>query len=416
MIVTPLKINSDRLYIDFEALSQIGRTGDHGICRLALSREDLEARAWFADRIEEAGLSVHDDDAGNLSGILRCDDPHARTLLIGSHLDTVPNAGRYDGAVGVLAALECLRTIQEDGLRLPVHLEIIDFTDDEGAWEPMFGSMSLTGRLPENHLRDVNGERSTFRAALMRAGINPDHVHRARRDPDSLAGYLEVHIEQSWKLERAGIDIGVVTGIVGRDFYRIAFNGQAGHSGTTSMRERRDALQGAALFVTRAHKLVRQDFPEGVLNCGSLEVKPGARTIIPSEATVIVECRHVNEMQLRAMEEALTALAKDCARACRLTTTVERTGHIPTAAMNEGILGVIERACDRLGASHMRLASYASHNAQMMSTFTPSGMFFIPSVNGISHNPAEFSRWEDVVNGTNVLLHAVLNLSGFVKD
>ena len=143
-----LKINSERMHTDFEQISSIGLTPDMGICRLALSREDLEARAWFADRIEEAGFLVHDDDAGNLSGVLRCDNPHARTLLIGSHLDTVPNAGRYDGAIGVLAALECVRTIKDANIQMPVHLEFIDFTDDEGAWQPMFGSMSLTGQLP----------------------------------------------------------------------------------------------------------------------------------------------------------------------------------------------------------------------------------------------------------------------------
>jgi hydantoinase/carbamoylase family amidase len=411
MVFPNLKINHERLHEDFEQLAKIGLTADNGICRLALSREDLEARAWFADRIEEAGFLVHDDDAGNLSGILLCDNPQAKTLLIGSHLDTVLNAGRYDGAIGVLAALESLRTINEAGIKLPVHLEVIDFTDDEGAWQPMFGSMSLTGRLPKDYLRDANGEMSTFRAALTRAGINPEHVQRARRAPADLAGYIEVHIEQSWRLERAKIDIGVVTGVVGRSSYQFTFHGQAGHSGTTSMRERKDALQGAALFITRAHELVRDHYPEGVINCGNVEVKPGTRTIIPSEVQVITECRHVNEAILGEMERVLIDLAHECAQACRLTVTSERFGHIATAMMAYPVIDAIEKACDQLGASHIRLASYASHNAQVMSTFTESGMLFIPSVNGISHNPAEFSRWEDVVRGTNVLMHAILNLA-----
>ncbi len=411
MVFPNLKINHERLHADFEQLSQIGLTADNGICRMALSREDLEARAWFADRIEEAGFLVHDDDAGNLSGILLCDNPKAKTLLIGSHLDTVQNAGRYDGAVGVLAALESLRTINEAGLKLPVHLEVIDFTDDEGAWQPMFGSLSLTGRLPKNYLRDANGEMSSFRAALVRAGINPEHVHRARRSPADLAGYIEVHIEQGWRLERSQVNIGVVTGIVGRSSYLFTFHGQAGHSGTTSMWERKDALQGAALFVTRAHELVRNSYPEGVINCGNVEVKPGTRTIIPSEVRVTVECRHVKQTLLEEMERALLDLAHECAQACYLTVMSDRFGHIATAMMSDSVIEAIEKACEQLDVTYTRLASYASHNAQVMSTFTESGMLFIPSVNGISHNPAEFSEWEDVVRGTNVLMHAILNLA-----
>jgi len=411
MVSSNLKINHERLLADFEQLSKIGLTANNGICRLALSREDLEARSWFADRIEEAGFLVHDDDAGNLSGILPCDNPKAKTLLIGSHLDTVLNAGRYDGAVGVLAAFESLRTINEAGIKLPVHLEVIDFTDDEGAWQPMFGSLSLTGRLPKNYLRDANGEMSSFRAALIRAGINPEHVHRARRAAADLAGYIEVHIEQGWRLERSRVDIGVVTGIVGRSSYQYAFHGQAGHSGTSSMWERRDALQGAAIFITRAHELVREHYPEGVINCGNVEVKPGTRTIIPSEVIVTIECRHVDEAMLSEMEQALIGLAHECAQAYRLTVTSDRFGHIATAMMSDSVIGAIEKACNQLGATHTRLASYASHNAQVMSTFTESGMLFIPSVNGISHNPAEFSRWEDVVRGTNVLMHAILNMA-----
>lgn len=406
-----LKINSERMHADFEQISSIGLTPDMGICRLALSREDLEARAWFADRIEEAGFLVHDDDAGNLSGILRCDNPHARTLLIGSHLDTVPNAGRYDGTIGVLGALECLRTIKEAGIQLPVHLEIIDFTDDEGAWQPMFGSMSLTGKVMPHYLKDTNGDKSLFRAALTRVGINPDHIHRARRDSDTLIGYLELHVEQGWRLDRTGIQIGVVNGIVGRTSFRITYKGQAGHGGTSSMIERKDALQGAALFVTRAHALVREHYPEGVLNCGNLEVIPGTMTVIPSEAILTVEARHVSETILEAMEKSLGTLAQECAADCHLKVEVQQTNHIPAVEMSATITAAIIQACEHLHLSYTTLASYASHNAQMMSTFTPSGMLFIPSVNGISHNPSEYSQWEDVVNGTNTLLYAILNLA-----
>ena len=406
-----LIINNTRMQDDFEQISRIGLKPNGGICRPALSKEDLEARAWFADQIEEAGFLVKDDDAGNLSAVLRCDNPEARTLLIGSHLDTVQNAGRYDGALGMISALECLRTIQESRIRLPVHLEVIDFTDDEGTWMPMFGSMSLAGQLPEGALKDTNGDKSTFRAALTRAGINPDHIHRAKRHPKSLMGYIELHVEQGIRLEQANRQIGIVERIVGRKSYRVVFHGQAGHAGTASMMERRDALQGAALFIIQAHDLVRQEFPEGVLNCGNVQVKPGAMTIIPNEATVIMEARHINEEDLAAMELALGGLAQTCAENWRLGFDFSCTNHIPVALMNPQIIHGIEQACNEVGASYIHLSSYASHNAQVMSRVVPGGMLFIPSVNGVSHNPEEFSRWEDVITGTNVLLHSIIHLA-----
>lgn len=396
------------MYANFEQLSMIGLQADRSICRPALSHEDLQARAWFADQIEEAGFLVQDDDAGNLSGVLRCTNPNAHTLLVGAHLDTVQHAGRYDGAVGMLAALECLCTIQEAGLQLPLHLEIIDFTDDEGTWQPMFGSMSLTGRL--NIGRGDMGISSAFRAALTRAGINPAHVTRARRDPATVAGYIELHIEQGGRLEKTGVNIGIVNSIVGRKSYRVLFLGQTGHAGTASMVERRDALQGAALFVTRAHELVRTHFPDGVLNCGDLQVRPGTLTTVPGEANVIIESRHVDEEQLASMEVVLRELAQECAFATRVDTSFVCTNHIPAAHMAPEITEAIELACEINEVSSLHLPSYASHNAQVMSTFTPSGMLFIPSVNGLSHNPEEFSHWEDVVNGTNVLLHTIIQL------
>jgi N-carbamoyl-L-amino-acid hydrolase len=373
--------------------------------------EDLEARAWFANRIEEAGLFVHDDDAGNLSGILHAADPDARTLIVGSHLDTVLNAGRFDGAVGILAGLEVLRTVQDAGLNLPLHLEVLDFTDDEGTWHPMFGSRCLTGQIKPDYLREANGHASAFRAALIRAGINPEHVARARRDPATVAGYIELHVEQGGRLEQMDLDIGVVTGIVGRSAYKMTFRGQAGHAGTASMYGRRDALQAAARFVSWAHEMVIEEFSEGMLNCSNLEVEPGMLTIIPSEARVTLECRHVDEHNLADLESALVALADDCAAACGLTVDCKRINRIEAAAMAHQITAAIEESCQHLQVAHVRLPSYASHNGQVMSAFTPSGMFFIPSVGGLSHNPAEYSHWEDVVTGTNVLLHAVLNLA-----
>lgn len=410
-VLSQLRINSDRLRADFDALAQIGATPDGGINRLALSPEDLRARAWLADRIEEAGLLVRDDDAGNLSGVLLSDSRNAKTLLIGSHLDSVPNGGRYDGSVGVLAGLECLRILHENHIRLPLHLEVIDFTDDEGCWKSLFGSRALTGALRIEDISDVKGDNGPFRAALARAGIDPREVFRARRDPQKIAGYLELHIEHGQRLERAGVNIGVVTGIVARSTYLITFHGQSGHSGTTDMYKRRDALRGAALFIVRTHDMIRERYGDGIFNCGNVEVKPGAFNIIPSEARLTVECRHLNEKLMSEMETAILGIARECAASYSLTVDTEKIASMPASTMDAGFIEAIEQSCERLGLSHMRLASYAGHAAQFLGHFTRSGMIFIPSVGGIGHHPAEYTEWDDVVRGANVLLHTILAIA-----
>lgn len=411
--MSTLKINAERLRADFEALSQIGATAGHGVSRLALSNEDLEARAWFASRIDEAGLSVHDDDAGNLSGILFSRAEHARTLLIGSHLDTVPNGGKYDGAIGILAGLECLRTIHESGVSLPVHLEVINFTDDEGCWHSLFGSRGLSGKLaPFAPVVDKESDNSAFRAALFRAGIRPADVHKAARDTESIVAYLELHVEQGNRLHKNGVDVGIVTGIIGRSTFKITFHGETGHSGTTSMEDRRDALQGAAAFITEAHKRVREGRPEGVFNCGNIVVEPGIFNLIPASACLTVECRHPEEKELREMEAIVMQLANDYAQMHRLTVTTQRIAHMPAAVMSDWVMGAIEDACREMGVHQpMHMISYAGHDAQMLSDFTSCGMIFIPSVNGISHNPREFTEWEHVVLGANLLLQSILNVA-----
>ncbi len=410
-VIPNLRIDSDRLYDDFLQLSEIGATPEGGVSRLALSPDDLAARAWYADRIDEAGLIVRDDDAGNLSAMLMSAQPGVKTLMVGSHLDSVPNGGRYDGAIGVLAALECLRTLHDVGVELPVHLEAISFTDDEGCWRQMFGARALSGTITADDLTDQIVDNAPFRAAMSRSGIDARAIYRARRAPTSLAGYLELHIEQSARLFRAGVNIGAVTGIVGRTTYQLTFIGQAGHSGTTDMYKRRDALRGAALFVVRAHDMVRERYGDGIFNVGDISVEPGAFNIIPSRACLYMECRHISEKLLSEMETALLSIARECAASNGLEVEPQHVSHIPAATMAAGVIQAVEDAADSLGLSHVRLFSYSGHSAQVLSRITPSGMIFIPSVDGISHHPKEFTAWEDVVNGANVLLQSILRLA-----
>ncbi len=258
---------------------------------------------------------------------------------------------------------------------------------------------------------EMRTDNASFRAALSRVGLSLREVPNARRNPETIAGYIELHIEHGTRLENADVIIGVVSGIVGRTTYEVVFHGQAGHSGTTDMYKRRDALRGAAQFIVRAHDMVRARYGDGIFNCGNIQVEPGKYNIIPSKARLIVECRHLSETLMGEMELAMIQIARECAASHGLTVDVQPKIHMPAATMAAGFIQAIEDSCDTLGLSYMQLASYAGHAAQALSQIAPCGMLFIPSLSGIGHSPAEFTPWEDVVEGANVLLQTILRLA-----
>ena len=255
-----IKINPDRLLTDLQELAKIGVDSAGGISRLAFSEADLAGRRWFRHRIEESSLEFREDGAANQSGLLPCGRPGAKTLLIGSHLDTVPSGGKFDGALGVLAALETARTIREAGIELPFHLEVINFTDEEGTMLGEFGSQALTGSLTAAQLNRPRGGKKALQTGMERLQISVASTLAAARSPDNLAGYFELHIEQGKRLENASLNIGVVTSIVGIRSSWITFIGEAAHAGTTPIAARRDALKGAAAFIENATRIVHNRF------------------------------------------------------------------------------------------------------------------------------------------------------------
>ncbi len=409
--IAELRINAGRLLADLVDLARIGATPEGGVHRPALSEADLEARAWFRARAEAAGLAVHQDGAGNLSAVLPADDPAAPTIMCGSHLDSVPYGGRFDGSLGVVAALEVLRTLREAGLRLPVHLEAVNFTDEEGTWSPLFGSRALAGLLSAEDFEMARGGREAFRARLAAAGLTPEGALAARRDPATIKAWVEVHVEQGSRLEEAHLPIGVVTAIVGIASYWLTFIGRADHAGTTPLERRLDALRGVAEFVRQSRELVTNRFPQGVMNCGAVEVWPGAFNIVPERARLALEFRHHDAAKLEAMREALLSLALHVVEVEGLQLEVEQVGIHAPAPTHRDVIAAIERACEGLGLPSTRLASYAGHDTQVMATVTRAGMFFVPSVGGASHSPRELTREEDCLHAGNVLLHTVLALA-----
>lgn len=401
-------INQERFLADLRELAQIGATADGGVSRPALTPVDLQAREWFRRKTVEAGLDYAIDGAGNQSAILHSDPPSEKRILAGSHLDSVPNGGRYDGALGVLVVLEALRALKENGHIPPVSIEAINFTDEESAIMGLMGSRAISGQLSADDLASARLPQSELDSRLAAAGISRESMLSARRD-DVLA-FVELHIEQGTRLESAGIDIGVVDAIVGIRALQVRLFGEAAHAGTMPMQLRRDALWGAAQFVLRARELVMRDFTPGVCNVGIIHAEPGAYNIVPAQVTFALEFRHGSEAEMDHMQSELMRLLHECAAEYDLRAEVEATPPVVPAQMDELVMQAIERAADKLGLSRQRLLSFAGHDTQNMARIAPSAMYFVPSVAGISHNPNELTSDADCVNGAKLMLGTLLEL------
>jgi beta-ureidopropionase / N-carbamoyl-L-amino-acid hydrolase len=401
-----VRVDGERMREDFDELARIGAVAGGGVDRPSFGDAHLAARRWFLDRAAAAGLETHVDAAGNHSARLPA---QGRTLLLGSHLDSVPNGGRFDGALGVVAALHVLLAVQRDGL--PLALEAIDFTDEEGTLVGLLGSEALTGVLSPETLLAPRGGRDALVAGLERAGLREAELASARRDPESLAGYLELHIEQGPVLERAGVQIGVVTAIVGARSFALVFRGAAGHAGTTPMDARRDAGLAAASFAVAVHEIVTRDFPDCVATIGDLALEPGAYNVIPGTARVALEFRSRDGDALERIERALLGAARSAADRGGVEVEVEPVGRWEPTSFDPGVCDAVEAAAAELGLTSMRLPSGAGHDAQALAGVTRAGMIFVPSIAGLSHAPGESTAWEDCVNGANVLLGAALALA-----
>jgi hydantoinase/carbamoylase family amidase len=407
-----LQINSNRFLANLAELKQIGATPEGGINRPALGKAHLQARAWFQQKITEAGLDFQVDSAGNHSARMNCASTAAPTLLIGSHLDSVYNGGAYDGALGVLAGLEVLQTIQNAGLKLPFKLEVIDFTDEEGTLLGMLGSKALCGDFDVKMLSQGVASQEAIQEALTKAEIEPDQIAHARREPTSLYGYLELHIEQGPKLEQASLQVGVVSAIVGLRVIRVTFKGRANHAGTTAMDQRRDAGLGASALHLAVQELVKESYQDCVATVGQMTFKPGGVNIVPAEAVMSVDFRSVNEVKLEQLEREIIKLVQSLAHRYGLESSIQPAIRHEPARMDNRFQNAIERAAETLKLRSIRMPSGAGHDAQNMASICPSGMIFVPSRDGVSHSPYEYTSDAACVHGANTLLHSVLNLAG----
>jgi len=405
-----LRINSARLKHDLEELGSIGRTPQGGVSRPSFSDADMQARRWLMDRITAAGMEARVDAAGNIFGRWQTGSP---VVLAGSHIDSVPNGGRFDGALGVLTGLECLRRIKEEGTRLRHPLELVAFTDEEGAFGGFFGSYAFTGVLKAEDIpkaRDSTGLR--IADAMGRHGLDAMRAPTARRDFGQIRAYVELHIEQGPVLEARRIPIGVVDAIVGIHRYGITFRGRADHAGPTPMRDRKDALLGASDLVLKGRDLaITAGSPASRITVGVVQLNPGVANIVPAEAYLTYEIREQSAELLRLLAEKSQGLAADIARAWGLEVSIETILQIDPVPLAEEVKAAIAAAAQEVGLPHLRLPAMAGHDAQVVGRVAPAGMIFVPSQDGRSHSPLEFTADEDVERGANVLLLTLLKLA-----
>jgi beta-ureidopropionase / N-carbamoyl-L-amino-acid hydrolase len=412
-----LRVSIDRLRGDLERVSRFGATAQPGgVSRTSFSPADRQVREWLARQASDAGLAMRTDGIGNV--FLRL--PGGGTgpaVWAGSHLDSVPAGGAFDGALGSLAALEVARRLVE--LRVPLRrpVEVVIFADEEGNYHHLFGSSGLVRDYRPDELavlRGRDGDRLVDALAAM--GWEAQAASRTAVTPAAVYAYLELHIEQGPVLERANAQIGVVTGIVGLGGGELVFTGRQDHAGTTPMPLRRDPLRGAAELLARLPELAAAVSEAAVATCGIVTLEPGATNVVPGVCRLWLDFRDPDRDRLLALEEAIVAAANRAAERFGLAAAYHRESVIDPVRLDERMQRLVESAGGGLGLRTMRIPSGAGHDAQNMAKLAPTGMIFVPSVGGRSHSPAELTGWPDVENGANVLLAAVHQLATEGKD
>ncbi|MGY6277357.1 allantoate amidohydrolase [Methylomonas sp. MgM2] len=405
-------IDAKRLQQDIEVLSTIGRGEDQGIYRPAFSAADMEARGWLKRQIEDAGLTVYQDGAANIHARLAWDETKP-SVMTGSHLDSVPGGGHLDGALGVLAGLECLRRLKELDVKLNRPLEAVAFSDEEGRFGGILGSSAICGRLTPDTLfqaRDLNGV--TLTEAMAEHGLNAMDALSAARRPYSIHAFVELHIEQGPILEQQRLHLGVVDAINGLNKWNVRLIGQAAHAGATPMDMRRDAFQGLAEFACGLPGLLENHgSPRSVATIGRVELSPGAANVVPGLAEFSLDIRDCDADSLQTVTDALRRSLSEIARRRQLMFEFDILSNIPPVTCDPDICRTLDSVATSLGINHTRMGSGAAHDTQIMAGFTRSGLIFIPSKGGRSHSPAEWSDWQDIVNGANVLLNTLYQLA-----
>ena len=382
---------------------------ENGTSRVAYTEADIAGRRYVQEQMQSLGLEVRTDAAGNLVGRRAGRDPDAAVILFGSHTDTVPEGGNYDGVAGVVAGLEVIRLLNAAGHTTEHPLELIVFQNEEGG---LLGSKGLVGMLGSEELATVSQSGHTIAEGIRRLGGNPDALGQPIYAPRDVAAFVELHIEQGRRLVDTDIAIGIVQGIVGIHWFEIIVDGDANHAGTTPMAGRRDALVTAAKIIQQVQAIGTDTPGTQVATVGRIRAEPGAPNVIPGRVVMSLEIRDLELGIMQQVRETIENAAQRIAKADGTGVTFranEATQHSP-APTDERMREIIEDAADRLGYASVRLPSMAGHDTQSLESLAPTGMIFVPSQGGYSHSPRELTTAEDLARGADVLLQSILQI------
>lgn len=396
----------DRMEQRIQALAKFGGNAAGGVDRVAFSDADLAGREYIKELMQSAGLQVSVDTAGNIIGRREGSEDDLPPIMFGSHIDSVPGGGNYDGDVGVIGAIEVAQVLMERNIRLQHPIEVVSFTDEEGG---LTGSRAMIGHLSDQALAVKTHSGLSIREGISRVGGNPDRLDLAVRKPGDIAAFIELHIEQGATLDADGINIGVVEGIVGIRWWDVTIEGFANHAGTTPMNRRWDAMVTAAELTLAINRIATEMPGRQVATVGRIQAYPGAPNVIPGEVVMSLEIRDLEAQKIQQVFDLISAAAE---RIGSTRSTPIRFAEIdvasPPAPTDLQMRRVISASAEALGMSFRLMPSGAGHDAQDLATIAPTGMIFVPSVDGISHSPREFTSARDMANGANVLLQTII--------
>jgi len=402
------RANAKRMEDRILKLSEFGKNPEGGVSRVAFSEADIQGRSYITTLMEAAGLQVRVDAAGNIIGRREGRDPKLPVIFFGSHIDSVPKGGNYDGNVGVIGSLECIEILNEQKVTTLHPLEVIIFSDEEGG---LVGSRAIIGDLTEDALKVVSHTGKTIREGIVAIGGDPEKLTEVQRKPAEILAFLELHIEQGGILDSEKIDIGVVEGIVGINWWDVTVIGFANHAGTTPMDQRKDALLAAAKLVDSVNKIAKSIPGRQVATVGRIHAEPGAPNVIPGKVVMSLEIRDLSKEKIdqvfRKVQESAKQIASDSGTTITFSALDVTAVPAPT---DQRLRKLIDESARSIGLTTKALPSGAGHDAQDMARLVPTGMIFVPSVAGISHSPKEFTHAKDMANGATVLLHTILCL------
>ncbi len=406
------RIDGARLNASMQEMKSFGGNADGGSDRVAYSSHNVDALAYLASLMRDAGLATHIDVAGNLVGHRDGDVEGLAPVVMGSHIDTVPNGGHYDGIVGVMSAIEVARTLHDAGISTDHPLLVVVWSNEEGG---KTGSRSWKGDIAESELELVAlGERN-MGDGMRYLGGDPARLGQNRKRPGDIAGYVELHVEQGAVLDRNSIAIGVVEGIVGIRRWNITLTGFANHAGTTPMDQRQDAMYAAALIIADIRRIITAEAGTQVGTVGRIEAFPGAPNVIPGEVVFSLEIRDLEMDKVGSLFDRIQRSGAAIAEKNGTSIRFDQYYESPAADTDAGIERLVADAAKELGLSSMPMPSGAGHDAQSLKDVAPIGMIFVPSREGISHAPTEFTSPDEISNGADVLLKTVLGMDALLQ-